>query len=326
MEERLLRTYAVRHRDSAVVSKSRSGGIFVAVSDYILQNLKGVVYGSVLDDNLRAVHVRAEDITTRDLMCGSKYVQSELGDIFSSVKKDLQSGRVVLFTGTSCQVMGLKKFLASEVDCSSLYLMDIVCHGVPSPQLYKDYISYQESRQKSKCIAVNFRNKEKYGWRDHVETLRFVDGKEVDSQEYTKLFYSHKIIRPSCFVCPFKSIQHPGDITIADCWGVEKVAPQFDDNKGCSLVLINSMKGNSIFTMVMDSINYTEVNIQECMQPPLKAPFPMPHEYVGFWKDYQHKGIAYVIEKYINNTRRQARVDFVYRVKNKVLKILRLKR
>ena len=148
----------------------------------------------------------------------------------------------------------------------------------------------------------------------------------MDSQEYTKLFYSHKIIRPSCFACPFKSTHHPSDLTIADCWGVEKVAPQFDDDKGCSLVLINSQKGDFILKMVMNNINYKEVEIQECMQPPLKSPFPIPYEYDKFWKDYQHKGLAYVIEKYINNVRREARVNFVYRVKNKVLRTLRIKR
>lgn len=325
VDRQLLASYAVKHKDSLVMEKSRSGGIFVAISDYILNDLSGVVYGSILDENLKAKHVRTEDIVTRNRMCGSKYVQSEIGDTFVQVKKDLQNGRAVLFTGTSCQIMGLKKLLGNSIDCSQLYLMDIVCHGVPSPKVYMDYIAYQEEQQKAKCVSVDFRNKVKYGWRDHVETLTFADGKQLDSREYTKLFYSHKIIRPSCFSCPFKSVYHPSDITIADCWGVEKAVPEFDDDKGCSLVLINSEKGASIFKCVTQMIKYSEVDLEKCMQPPLRETFPIPYEYNSFWKDYQHKGIAFVISKYINNTRRQAIVDLIYRIKNKLLKILKIK-
>lgn len=322
MKEQLLKSYAVRHRNQNVVKKSRSGGFFVALSDYIINRLDGVVYGAILNDNLEVIHIRAEDGKTRDLMCGSKYVQSQLGSTFLDVKKDLNNGRTVLFTGTSCQVMGLKKFLGSSYDMSHLFLLDIVCHGVPSPLVYRDYITYWEQKKGKKCVSVDFRNKNRYGWKAHVETLTFSDGDYVDSREYTKLFYSHKIIRPSCFSCPYKNISHPGDITIADCWGVENVAEQFNDDKGCSLVLINSIKGETIFNQVGKDIECVEINLMRCMQPPLIAPFPIPNEYNKFWRDYHSKGLEYVIKKYIYNTKRQARVDFIYRIKNKIVRLL----
>lgn len=322
MKEKFPISYAIRHRNQNVIKKSRSGGFFVAISDYIIDQLDGVVYGAILDENLEVIHIRAEDGKTRDLMCGSKYVQSQLGSTFLDVKNDLNSGRTVLFTGTSCQVMGLKKFLGSSYDMSNLYLLDIVCHGVPSPLIYHDYITYWEHKKGKKCISINFRNKDRYGWKEHVETLTFSDGEQVDSREYTKLFYSHKIIRPSCFSCPYKNIHHPGDITIADCWGVENVAPQFDDDKGCSLVLINSIKGETVLYEIDNDIERVKINLQKCMQPPLIAPFPIPNEYDKFWRDYHKKGLEYVIKKYINNPKRQARVDLIYRIRNKIVRLL----
>ena len=326
MKEQLLKAYAVRHRDKNVVRRSRFGGIFVAVSDYVIEKLDGVVYGAAFGENLEVIHIRAEDRKTRDLMCGSKYVQSRLGSTFVDVKNDLKSGRTVLFTGTSCQVMGLKNFLDSSNDYSHLILLDIVCHGVPSPLIYHDYIAYWEQKKGKKCVSIDFRNKDRYGWRDHVETLTFSDGEQVDSREYTKLFYSHKIIRPSCFSCPYKNTHHPGDITIADCWGVENVAPQFDDDKGCSLVLINSQKGETMLNDINNDIERVEIDLQKCMQPPLIAPFPIPNEYDKFWRDYHTNGLEYVIKKYIDNPKRQARVDLVYRIKKKVLRLLSARR
>ena len=115
---------------------------------------------------------------------------------------------------------------------------------------------------------------------------------------FTTLFYGHSILRPSCYECPYKSVTHPGDITIADYWGIEKAAPEFDDNKGVSLVLINTASGKAAFDFVKESIIWKETRLEDSMQPPLKAPFPEPQNRSIFWNDFQTKGFEYVLRKY----------------------------
>lgn len=287
--------YAVKHKDEIVRSNSRSGGIFTAVSDWFLDH-SGIVYGCVLDENLNVVHERADNTTCRDKMRGSKYVQSFLGDTFKLVAKDLADDKYVLFTGTSCQVAGLKAYLGKEY--SKLLCLDIVCHGVPSPLVWDKYVKWQETNNKSKAVFVDFRNKKKYGWRDHIESLVFANGKQMDSIVFTRLFYGHNILRPSCYECPFKSVHHPGDITIADYWGIEKAAPEFDDNRGVSLVLVNSAKGEIWFDKVRPFVMWKETKIEDSMQPPLKEPFPKPCARDKFWYDFVNKDFNYIAKEY----------------------------
>lgn len=289
------KVYAVKHKDEVTRAESRSGGIFTALSDCILSE-NGVVYGCVLDEIFSAIHVRTDNSEIRNQMRGSKYIQSTLGNTFQNVKQDLLDGRNVLFSGTSCQVAGLRSFLGKEYD--NLLVVDIVCHGVPSPKIWGKYLRWQEEKNAKKIIGVEFRNKTEYGWRDHVETLKMSDGSSVSSRIFTKLFYSHAILRPCCYECQFKSIMHPGDITIADYWGIEKAAPEFDDNKGVSLVLVNSENGNFYFESVKDCLIWKETRMEDSMQPPLISPFPKPEIRGEFWKDVNSRHFSYVVKKY----------------------------
>lgn len=304
------KVYAVKHMDEIVRAASRSGGIFTAISDYALEN-DGVVYGCILTENFKAVHIRTEDQAGRDKMRGSKYIQSRIGDTFQSVKSDLESDRKVLFTGTSCQIAGLKGYLGKEYD--NLLCVDIVCHGVPSPKVWKRYLEWQEAKSDSNIVTVDFRNKKDFGWRTHVETLCFGNGQTVNSKIFTTLFYGHMILRPSCYECPFKSVMHPGDITIADYWGIEKAAPQFDDNKGVSLVLINNNRGEEIFNGVKERIKWQETRIEDSMQSPLVAPFPEPVNRRDFWSDFNCKEFDYIAKRYGGAG-----------IKNKIRNVLRL--
>lgn len=210
------KVYAVQHKSETVRAASKSGGIFTAVSDWILTQ-NGIVYGCALHERFRAVHIRALNAEDRDRMRGSKYIQSKLGDTYENVKNDLIDGRVVLFTGTSCQVAGLKQYLGKEYE--NLLCVDIVCHGVPSPKVWDEYLRWQEEKNKTKVMKVDFRNKTDFGWRAHKETLTFENGKNISSKVFTTLFYGHSILRPSCYECPYKSVMHPGDVTIVDYWG-----------------------------------------------------------------------------------------------------------
>lgn len=289
------KVYAVKHKCEETRAASRSGGIFTACSDYVLNN-HGVVYGCVLNKNFDAVHVRAENIEDRNRMRGSKYIQSKLGDTFRNVRLDLENGKTVLFSGTSCQVAGLKAYLQKEYD--NLLCVDIVCHGVPSAKVWDAYLSWQEKNNNSKITGVDFRNKKDFGWRAHMETLYFENGKFVSSGIFRTLFYGHNVLRPSCYECPYKSTMHPGDITIADYWGIENAAPEFDDNKGVSLVLVNNETGEWFLDKVKDKLVWKETRIEDSLQPPLKAPFPKPESRDKFWKDFENKDFSYIAKKY----------------------------
>lgn len=278
----MIKVYAVKHKDEYTRANSRSGGIFTAISDQFLND--GVVYGCVLDSEFNAHHIRVEDKSGRDQMRGSKYIQSKMGDCFKQVKKDLDEGRKVLFSGTSCQVAGLHCYL--QKDYSNLLCVDIVCHGVPSPKVWQKYLDWISKGKK--VTGVDFRKKADFGWQSHVETI-LLENDRIDSKLFRNLFYSYNIIRPSCFECPYKSIYHPGDITIADYWGIDNAAPGFNDNKGVSLVLINTTKGEKAFEKAKSDIEWRETKIEDSMEPALIAPFPEPKRRKRFWKDFVEK-------------------------------------
>lgn len=296
-ETKVVMAYAVKNKDKKILKASRSGGFFSALSDIVLE-MKGIIYGCVLDDSFRAVHVRAETDEIRDRMRGSKYVQSDVGNIFKEVKTDLLNGKVVLFTGTSCQIAGLKSFLGGEYN--NLLCVDILCHGVPSPLIWQDYLQWMEKKYGT-CIKVDFRNKENFGWREHIETLSFKRRRKnlcIDSRVYTTLFYKHLVIRPSCFVCPYKKCERISDITIADYWGVENNVPQFDDNKGVSLVIVNNEKGEEFFEILKDKINFIRTDINNSLQPPLIGNYELPQERKQFWEDYKDMSFNDLVSKY----------------------------
>lgn len=288
------KTYAVKHRDEVTRMASRSGGVFTALSDDVLRR-NGIIYGCALDEDFRAVHIRAASDAERNRMRGSKYVQSDLGNVFNSVKKDLEDGTEVLFSGTSCQIAGLKSFLGKEY--GNLLCVDIVCHGVPSPEVWKKYLKWQEKKI-GKIVSADFRNKKDFGWGDHVETLVGETGKKVDSRVYTTIFFEHSALRPCCYKCPYKSVMHPADVTLADYWGIDRVVPGFNDNKGVSLVLINNDKGNEAFNQIMDSLHCEPTRIEDSMQTSFIRPWEAPKDREMFWKAFRERDFNYVARRY----------------------------
>ena len=310
------RTYAVKHKNEEIRKESRSGGIFTALTDKVLAG-NGVVYGCALMSDFTAEHIRATDRIERDRMRGSKYIQSKMGDTFSKVKEDLRQ-RTVLFSGTPCQVAGLLSFLGEHPD--NLICVDIVCHGVPSELVWKAYLEYQEKSAQGKIVGVDFRNKQKFGWASHRETLKFLDGREIDSKVYAKLFYDHAILRLSCYQCPYKQYIHPGDITIADYWGIEKAVPEFNDNQGVSLVLINNDRGAEMFSSVKEEIVWKETMLDQSLQPPLYSSFGKPRNREQFWKDFEERDFIEIIQKYGHDTKAQRLRKSLSRYASKVLK------
>lgn len=309
--------YAVKSTDLTVRKKSRSGGAFTPLSNFVL-NQNGVIYGCMMDGNFNIIHSRAATKDERDLFRGSKYVQSNLNDCFSKVKADLLSDKYVMFSGTSCQIAGLLSYLyALKVNMDHLFTVDIVCYGVPSPLVWKYYIESVKLRYGGEIQEYDFRNKLKFGWVSHVETAT-IAGKKHYINEFTQLFHSHKILRPSCFDCQFKGLERKADITLADFWGIDKVLPMFNDGKGVSLVLINSDKGVSIFNKSKNELNYQEVVLDKCLQPTLLNSVKEPEDRIEFWEDYNNHGIEYVINKYTLPYKKSRQIIFKAFLRNKV--------
>lgn len=287
--------YGARHKNMKEVETSRSGAAFIALSDYILEH-GGVVYGAGYADHFRVVHKRATTKEERDEFKGSKYVQSDMNSIFRHVKKDLRNGLTVLFSGTPCQTSGLNSYIGKKLR-ENLYLVDIVCHGVPGPYLWRDYLNYLEKIQGSPIVWVNFRDKQKYGWRAHLESFIFKNG--GGKMSFTYLFYKHIMFRQSCGKCHFCNTRRPSDITIADFWGWEKTDPEINkDDKGLSLVLVNTEKGKFLFDAVKESMDVIPAELENCLQTHLRMPSDIHPLRMQFEEDYNKKGFEYVYLKY----------------------------
>lgn len=289
--------YVAKHNDCNIRMNSRSGGLFVSFSDWIIAN-GGVVYGCVLNEDLEAVHTRATSYEERNRMCRSKYVQSNTENIFSQIKFDLDNNMMVLFSGTGCQADALYAFLKqTKTSIDLLYTVDIVCHGCVSPMIFSDYIRYLEKKYNGKVSNFEFRDKTVSGWEGHTESF-VINGKKHKSVAYREIFYSNLSLRPSCYNCKYASTNRPSDITIADAWGIKQALPEFNDNRGVSLVMVNSDKGRRLWNMVLESCEAEELPLSKMLQPNLKAPTSVNGDRSKFWNDYKTNGIYYIIKKY----------------------------
>ena len=292
---------ALKHVDKRVILNSSSGGAFTALSDYVIKK-GGVVYGVVFDKEFRAVHVRADNAELRDRMRSSKYLQSDLGEIFKSVKEDIDKGMLVLFTGTPCQVSGIRKYL--NKDYENFYTVDVICHGVPSPLMFSEHIKHIEKKRKVKVVNYNCRSKIK-GWHKHIEQAIFINGKTEAGtpllQEHKTLFYKGYVLRPSCYECKFTNFDRPSDITIGDFWGIDKELPDWDDNLGTSILLLNSKKGEEIFRLSNSEFISQEVKTYG-RQPQLEKSATKPSDRKEFWEKYSNFGYSYISSKYAGNS------------------------
>ena len=246
--------YACIARDDALREVSSSGGVFGLLGQQVV-DAGGVVFGAVLDESLEVVHDGAESDESLSLLRRSKYVQSRMGDTYRRVRNALKSDRKVLFSGTPCQVAGLKSYLGRDYD--QLLCVDIVCHGVPSPRVWRRYLEYLEGLYQAKAVTAAFRRKDE-GWRKFSLAVGFDSGAEhrmtLREDPFLRAFLSDVCLRPSCYKCRFKGLERAADITLADFWGVEGVVPEMDDDRGTSLVLLHSEAGHQAFERVRSAI------------------------------------------------------------------------
>lgn len=312
--------YGARHRDPKQVASSRSGAAFIAISDWIL-NHGGVVYGVGYADHFRVVHKRATTKEERDEFKGSKYVQSDLDHIFRQVKQDLREGRIVLFSGTPCQTSGLNSYIGKRLR-ENLYLVDIVCHGVPSPYMWRDYLKFLEEKVGSKITWVNFRDKQKYGWRAHHETFIFGGGQ--NKMSFPFFFYKHIMFRKSCGKCHFTNTRRPSDITLADFWGWEKTNPEANkDDKGLSLIFCNTEKGRKLFEAVKQDLDYFPAELENVLQPNMQHPSEIHPKRDQFEREYVKHGFKYVYYKYGEDGWRYKIHHFSLYIKNLIKKFFK---
>lgn len=262
----IIEAYVVRFKDSKIVEESTSGGFFSAIALYFLSR-DAVVYGVGFDDDMKVVHKRTETVDGIAEMRGSKFVQSNLNDIFKYVKSDLANDRHVLFTGTPCQIAGLISFLGKKP--SNLVCVDFVCRGVSSPGLWRNYIDMMEKKYSSRIIGVKFKNKT-YGYHTSTMKIDFQNGKSHYSSGRTdcfmKAFVSELSSRPSCAECSFKSLERLSDITMFDCYKFSELTGKKDDDKGYSSILVHTQYGKKVLEDIDHTILKYKVSVADSIK------------------------------------------------------------
>ena len=289
-----MKAYACYNTTEEIRLGSSSGGVFSLLAEQVIAD-GGIVYGCAMrQDCYGAELIRVSEKQDLRLLRGSKYLQATMGDILSSVKSDLHAGKLVLFSGTGCQINGLKGFLRNDYD--NLLCVDVICHGVPSPSLWKMYVQHREKRH-GKIKEVNFRCK-KYGWRDYgIKANHHFISKDDDP--YMQMFLSDKCLRPSCYACMAKK-DKKSDITLGDFWKIENVAPEVNDGKGISLVLVRTERGKQIFKKIRSSMFFREVDYTKAIDGNLAEykSVQRPSERDTFFIDMNRMSFDMLAKKY----------------------------
>ena len=306
------KVYAAKNRDEEIRRQSSSGGIFTPLAEAVIRD-GGVVFGAKFDKEWNVIHAWTDTIEGIADFRGSKYVQSAIGNTYREAREFLKQGRKVLFSGTPCQIAGLRKFLRKEYD--NLLTVDVVCHGVPSPLVWRKYLeetmeNLRAERNAGKntvssslmdlpvITGISFRDKT-HGWKKFGFRLRYDDStllQPFSDNVFMKGFLKNLYLRPSCYACAARSGKSGSDISIADFWGVQNYYPEFDDDKGIGLVLVNTDKGRKAYEQTnadsMESTYEHGLNHNPCLEHSVART-----KYVGtFWTEFEAKGMAVVKE------------------------------
>ncbi len=300
LKHNIIEAYVAQHKDAIIRKNSTSGGIFSAISNYILAN-NGVVYGAAFDDNMNVIHTRAENVQERDLMRGSKYVQSRIDSCYLKIKHDLDQCKLVLFVGTPCQVAAINKFFLNHRNYEKLITCDIICFGTPSPSVFQQHIRFLEMRfgkiKEYQCRPT------KYGfkWGCDNDMAILENGTELKENGwlniYRRLFYANIDKRMSCYSCIYTIPNRPGDFTIGDCSKASILVKNWNLYDGVSTFLVNTNKGERVFSQIKNSINYMKVDFRDIDQPPLHKPCGKALRRKEFFDVFEKKGYVAAIHK-----------------------------
>lgn len=295
---------------------SSSGGMFYELANFILST-QGIVIGAGYDEEFNVLHKIINTVDNLKELQGSKYVQSDTNDTYKRVKQLLKKENIVLYVGTPCQIAGLKSFL--QKDYTNLYTCDFICHGVPSPKVWQKYLSEYNKKIKN-CY---FRNKDS-GWNCFSMKIVLENNKykrnKMTKDIFLRLFLNNYSLRPSCYNCKFSNIPRISDITLGDFWGVEGKYPEFNDNKGTSLVLVNSNKGQKLLENIKDKIIYREncdldyaIKCNPCICESVKQ----PEKRKEFFYDLDKMKIKQLSNKYL---KRQSLIRRMYGKLKRIIK------
>jgi coenzyme F420-reducing hydrogenase beta subunit len=292
-----LAVFAVYNKENEVRSRSTSGGVFTILANYVLDK-GGVVYAARFDKNYHIYHTSVESKEDLQAFRGSKYAQSDLSDVFLQVKAMLKTGRHVLFVGTPCQVGGIKSYLRK--DYNNLLTCDFICMGISSPKIWEEYLAEYWDPQKIKRIVFKDKRNGWHGWRMLIEDNEGEHLCKGIENPFFSSYLLHITYRPSCFTCPFRRVRRVSDITIADCWGIDKVNPSFDDDKGCTTLILQSNKGENIFNEIKISLNIASYSVGAVLEhnPYIRKPISCPSTRRKFYRKYRKRGISIALEKY----------------------------
>lgn len=293
--------YSCKNKDKEVRMNSSSGGIFTLIAKYILEK-NGVVFGAKFNEKFEVVHDYIENINDIGIFRGSKYLQSQINNTYKKVKNFLDENRQVLFTGTPCQVEGLLSYLGK--DYNNLYTQDFVCHGVPSPKVWRKYLEYKKEEEGVYPKNINFRRKDILGWSNYQVSYKYLNKEENihhDDEPYMKMFLKNLDLRTSCFNCQFKKTKRKSDMTVADFWGINNVNPKMNDETGISALLINSKKGQEIFDNIKDNMEFEKANLEDIIK--YNSCISISTNYnkkrAEFFKDLDTISFKELIEKYL---------------------------
>lgn len=258
------KVYAAVHKDTEVLAKSTSGGAFTAIADAIFAQ-GGIVYGAAMLDDMQVKHIRTTGKDDFEGLRSSKYLQSDTGTTYQMVEQDLKQGKFVLYSGTPCQIDGLKNFLGKDYE--TLYTVDIVCHGVGSQAYFDKYMDFARERY-GKIKALRFRSKEYAGWScgggvvvDSSDCLKKIPYRDFDNYYYS-YFLSGDIYRKSCYSCKYANTNRVGDFTLGDYWGVEALNLPLQTENGCSLLLVNNQHAMQLLDEI-ESLDRVETTVEQ---------------------------------------------------------------
>lgn len=282
------RVLAALARNDTVREESSSGGIFSLLAQQVLKK-GGVVFGAAYGEDLTVKHIAVTDITNLSKLRGSKYVQSKVGYAYQEAKQYLDTGKSVLYSGTPCQIAGLKAYLGKEY--TNLLTIDILCHGVPSPAVFRMHAEALQKQCQQKIVDIRFRSK-RPGWKNFSTQLVFADGqcKSLSSDPYMDGFLKNIYLRESCYQCVYASPKRVGDITLGDFWGYQESAPQYimDDDRGITLVMVNTKIGKKAFNGIRGQIASAPRTMEDACKgnPILSHPSAASQQKDSFWKRY----------------------------------------
>lgn len=263
----LSKAYAALNKNEEQRLASSSGGVFTILAEQVLDE-NGFVFGAAFTEDSRSVrHISCDSTIGLGMLRGSKYLQSDKQGSYREVREELSNGRLVLFSGTPCEIEGLKRYLGKPY--ANLICIDIICHGVPSPKLWEKYVCYRENEAGASTLKTFFRHKH-YGWKKYSVLFEFSNNTEylgpLNKDLYMKMFLQNLCLRPSCYECNFKKMNRESDITLADFWGGQNIVPEMDDDKGLSLLIVHSNAGESLLNRVQDKLLMKAVDLDVALE------------------------------------------------------------